>query len=765
MPKASPIQESFSGGEFSPLLHGRVNTDRYKTGLTTCLNYVCSTQGPLLRRPGTRYVAPTKNGGAEDPVLVRFEFSTTQAYILEFGHQYIRFYRNNAAVLEDAKPITGASQTNPVVVTCVGHGYATNQEVEINGVGGMTELNGRRFIVGATTANTFELRDLDGSNLNGTGFGTYTGGGTAARVYTLATQYTSDMLRSLRFAQSADVLYIATPHLVPYKLSRTGHTAWTITPMNDLKDGPYLPTNTTATTLTPSGTTGTVSVTASSTAGINNGQGFSLPDLNRIIRIKHGSTWGWGKIVAVVSTTHVDVEVKSAFGGTTASADWRLGLWSPKTGYPAAVTFHEDRLMFGGTRDYPQRIDGSNTGDYENFAPSATDGTVGDANAIAFTLNATDVNVIRWMRSDEKGLLVGTVGAEWIVRPSQQGEALTPTNITAKPSTRHGSADIEPVQVGKATLFVQRHKRKIRELTYLFEVDGFRAPDLTVLSEHITQGGITQLAYVQEPQSIVWAVRADGTLLGVTYERDLDALRVGWHRHVLGGASDANGTPAQVRSIAAIPSPDGTRDELWMVVRRWINGRQVHYVEYMNKFFEEEDAQEDAFFVDCGLTYDGAPDDTISGLWHLEGQTVAVWADGAAHPNKVVANGTIVLDRPASVVQVGYAYNSDMQTLRPEAGSMDGTAQGKTKRTHRLGFILHRTLGLKFGPSFDNLTTMIFRTAADAMSEAVPLFSGVRSEVFDGDYDYDGYVCIRQDQPAPGTILAVMPQVVTQDRG
>lgn len=764
MPKASPIQESFSGGEFSPLLHGRVNTDRYKTGLTTCLNYVCSTQGPLLRRPGTRYVAPTKNGGAEDPVLVRFEFSTTQAYILEFGHQYIRFYRNNAAILEGAKAITGATRANPVVITCADHGYATGEEVEINGVGGMVELNGRRFIVGATTANTFELRGLDGSNLNGTGFGTYTGGGTAARVYTVYTAYNSADLRGLKFAQSADVLYIVHPNYAPRVLSRTGHTAWLLSPFQS-QDGPYLPTNITPTTLTPSGAGGSVMITASATAGINGGAGFLPTDVGRVVRIKHGSTWGWARITLYVTNTSVYAQVERDFGGATASAEWRLGLWSATTGYPAAVTFHEDRLMFGGVRDYPQRIDGSNTGDYTNFAPSAPDGTVGDANAIAFTLNATDVNVVRWMRSDEKGLLIGTVGAEWIVRPSQQGEALTPTNITAKPSTRHGSADLEPVQVGKSVLFVQRHKRKLRELTYLFEVDGFRAPDLTVLSEHITNGGVVQLAYMQDPQSIVWAARADGTLLGMTYERDLDALRVGWHRHVLGGASDANGTPAQVRSIAAIPSPDGTRDELWVVVRRWINGRQVHYVEYMNKFFEEEDAQEDAFFVDCGLTYDGAPDDTISGLWHLEGETVAVWADGAAHPNKVVANGTIVLDRPASVVQVGYAYNSDMQTLRSEAGSMDGTAQGKTKRTHRLGFILHRTLGLKFGPSFDNLTTMIFRSAADPMGEAVPLFSGVRSEVFDGDYDYDGHVCIRQDQPAPGTILAVMPQVVTQDRG
>lgn len=763
MPKVSPMQESFNGGEFSPLLYGRVSTDRYKTALAKCLNYVPTIQGPLLRRPGTKFVAPTKAAGASAPVLVRFEFSTTQAYIIELGNLYARFYRNNAAIVETPLTITGITQANPGVVTYTGTDPSNGDEVEIAGVSGMTQVNGRRFTVANVNAgaNTFELSGVDT-----TGYGAYTSGGTASRVYTVVMPYATADLFQLKFAQSADVLYIVHPSYAPRKLSRTGHTAWTLSEI-DFLDGPYLPTNVTATTLTLSATSGSVTVTASAVTGINGDTGFQATDVGRLIRWRDSANnWTWLEITAYTSTTQVTATIRGPnASATTATANWRLGVWSDTTGYPAAVTFHEDRLVFGGSTDYPQRIDGSNTGDYENFAPSAANGTVGDANAIAFTLNATDVNVLRWLRSDEKGLIAGTVGAEWIVRPSQQGEALTPTNVAAKPSTRHGSADIAPVQAGKATLFVQRQKRKLREVTYFFEHDGFRAPDITVLGEHLTKGGLVQLAYQQEPQSIIWAVRADGTLTGVTYERDLDALRVGWHQHVIGGVSDAADTQAQVESVAVIPSADGTREEVWLVVKRYIGGQTVRYIEYITKFFEEDDAQEDAFFVDCGLTYDGSATTTLSNLWHLEGEEVTVLADGATHPNKTVTNGQITLDRSASVVQVGYNYNSDGKTLRVEAGAADGTAQGKTKRIHRVGFMLHRTLGLKFGKDFDNLDTLTFRKASDAMGAAVPLFSGIKSQEFNGEYDMDGYVCWRQDQPLPGTILAIMPQLVTQDRG
>lgn len=686
MAKVSPFQGNFNGGEFSPLLYGRVDAERYQTGLATCLNYIPTIQGGLTRRGGTYYAAATKTA-AEEARLVRFEFSTTQAYILEFGDQYIRFYRDHAQIDSGGSP------------------------------------------------------------------------------YEIVTPYLEADLFQLRFTQSADVLYIVHPSYAPRKLTRTGHTAWTLSTISFL-DGPYFSTNTTATTLTPSAATGTgVTLTASAVTGINGDTGFAATDVGRSIRLREGTTWGWVTITGWTSTTVVTVTVNSTLTNTNAKSTWRLGLWSGTTGYPDAVVFHEDRLVFAGATDSPQRIDGSNTGDYENFAPTDADGTVTDARAFGFTLNSNTVNAIQWMAPDERGLMVGTAGGEWMVRPSLQSEALSPTNVAAKQSTAYGAANVQAVSAGRAAIYVQRSGLKLRELRYFASEEGLDAPDLTLLAEHITVGGIKELARQAEPQSIVWAVRNDGTLVGATYERDADALRVGWHRHTLGGVGDASGGAPVVESAAVIPAPDGSKDELWLLVKRYINGATVRYVEYVTPIFTDDMDQEDAYFVDGGLSYDGAATDTFSGLDHLEGETLTVLADGAVHPPVTVASGAITLNYEASVVHVGYAYNSDGELLRLEAGAQDGTAMGKTRRIHRVGMLLHRSLGLSIGMSFDALDTITFRTSADTDDEAVPLFSGIHSAPVEARYDFDNQFCWRQNQPLPGTILAVMPQMVVQDRG
>jgi len=679
MPKASPIQNSFNAGEFSPLLFGRIDLEKYRSALAECTNFIPLAQGPVTRRPGTHYVAEVKDS-TKAARLVSFEFSTTQAYIIEFGDQYLRFYMNNGQILASGIP------------------------------------------------------------------------------YEIVSPYGEADLFQLKFAQSADVLYITHPAYATRKLTRTGHTSWTITEV-DLLDGPYDRTNSdTAKTITPSAVTGTgITLTATGHAP------FVATDIGRLVRLKNAATWGYAKITGYTSSTVVTADVKADFGGTTATPDWRLGWWSATTGYPAAVTFYEDRLFLGGGTDFPQSIAGSRTGDYENMAPTDPDGTVAPDHAVSFTLNANNVNVIRWLQDDDKGLLVGTVGGEWHVRPSVSGEALSPTNISAKRSTTHGGADIQPVRVGTETHFVQRMARKMRGLRYVFEDDGFRAPDSTLLAEHITAPGLVELSYQQEPLSVLWSVRADGTLLGFTLERDQNVL--GWHKHVLGGYRDINKTAsAKVESVATIPDPSGTRDEVWLLVTRYLNGTVKRYVEYMGKVWESGDTQTEAFFVDSGLRYSGPAVTSLSGLDHLEGETVSVLADGAVHPDEVVVGGSITLDRAASEVAVGLRYNSDLTTLRIEAGSADGTAQGKTKRIHRVLVRLHETLGLKYGPSASQLDTLTFRTASDTMTTAVPLFSGDKELDWDGDYETKGQLHFRQDQPLPATIVAVMPQLVAQDR-
>lgn len=765
MGRASTIQHAFNSGEMSGLMLGRQDVDKYNRALYVCLNAVVRTQGAWTRRPGTAFLHQVKHHGKLTRVLP-FQYSVTQTYVLEFGEQYIRFYTSHGILTNAAQNITGVTKANPAVVTYAGADtYANGDRVHISGVVGMTQLNNREFRVANVNAgaNTFELQDSGSNNVNSTGYGTWTSGGTVAEIYEVTTTFAEADLADIRVVQSADTLYILHPDYPPQKLVRNSATSWTLSDITFL-DGPYDSVNTTSTTLTPSAATGTgITLTASAGTGINSNTGFQTTDIGRLIRLKEGTTWGYVVITARANTVTVTADVLSTLTNTNAKTSWRLGIWSDTTGFPSCGIFHDDRLFLAGAALYPQRLDGSKTGLYENFAPSATDGTVASDNAVAFTLNADDVNAVKWMHSDEKGLLVGTARAEWQVRPSSLNEALTPTNISGKPTTHFGSANVAPVIASKSVVFVQRAQRKVREMAYVFEVDGFRAPDMTLLSEHITLPSIDQLAYQEQPQAVVWGVRGDGALLGMSYERDQDV--VAWHRHELGGASNAAGNEIPVvESIAVVPSPDATRDELYMVVKRYINGATVRYVEYLSKMWEVGDAQEDAFFVDCGWTVtNGSPSASVTGLWHLEGETVGAYVDGTKHVDVTITNGTVTLDRTGTIVTLGYYYNSDGQTMPLEGGAQDGSAQGKVRRLHRVGFWLLDTLGLKIGMDTSTLGEVLFRQWGDNYGKATPLFTGVIRERFEGDYDKLGQAYWRADGPFPATVLAYMPQFQVSD--
>lgn len=753
MPKVSTIIDEFTGGEWSPLMHGRVKLPKYNTALALCKNYVPTVQGPVIERPGTMFAAPAKN---KDKYvrLVPFEFNVEQAYMLEYGDQYVRFFKNHGAIVESAKTITGITQASPAVVTSNGHGFSNGDEVFIDAVVGMTEVNGKRFITANVAANTFELVGIDS-----TGFTAYDFGGTAERIYELGSAsvpYLEADLQNLAFAQSADVLYIAHKGYIPRKLSRTADTDWTMETI-DFIDGPYLPTNkVTTNTFTASGVSGTVTITSVDDT-------FVSTDVGRLMRVYNGTDWGWAEITVFTSTTLVTVEIAVGINFPAGATDqWRLGLWSETTGYPADVTFFEDRLFYGGGVEQPQRIDGSRTGEYETFSPIETEGTVSASNAISLTLGANDVNAVQWLVDGDRGLVAGTTGGEWIITPSSLGEALTPANATAVRKRTEGSASPYALRVGNATLFIQRQGRQVRELAYIFEQDGFSAPDLTLIADHLTISGINQIAYQATPHPIVWAALGNGELLGMTYGREEDVIA--WHRHDLGGTSDAQGTIAQVQSIATIPGPDGNKDELWVSVKRWINGEEVRYIEYMTKFWERGDVLTDSFFVDSGLAYAGVPTTIITGLDHLEGETLDVLVNGATHPQVTVSDGAIELNREATVAAVGYGYNADGQTLRLIGGAADGTAQGKLGRINRVVFRMVDSLGLEYGPDAGTLDELQTRSAGDNMDQPPPLFTGDTEELpFPDDTNQLRQVFFRQSQPLPSTIVAIMPQMVVQD--
>jgi len=732
MPKATWAQTNFNGGEWSPLAYGRINIDKYKAALQTCENYVPTVQGMLTRRSGTRFVAEVKDSTAKTR-LQRFEFSITQAYQLEFGNKYIRFYAND-----------GQLQVAGVAAYSGATAYNIGDLVVQGGV--------NYYCIAATTGN---------APPNVTYWYPLTG-----TIYEIPTPYLTADLFALNFTQSADTLYITHNGYAPMKLQRFGATTWKLVALA-LTDGPYLSTNATATTLTLSGAgpgTG-ITVTASAVTGINGGAGFQVSDVGRLLRFKSGTNWGWGTITAFTDTTHVTMTVTAAPSSAAAAATWRLGVYGTLNGYPGAVTFHEDRLVFGGCTQYPQRLDGSNSSDYENMAPTDPDGTVPANRSYAFSLNANTVNAIRWMASDEHGLLVGTAGGEWIVRASDNTSAISPTNVQAKQSTTYGSAQVQCARKGKAVLFVVRGGKKVRDLTYVFTIDGFQVADRTVVAEHVPGGGISQIAVAELPYSTVWGVRADGQLIGMTYELDQEVW--GWHRHPIGGYSNAGKTVGAIaESVSTIPSSDATRDEVWVIVNRYINGGTKRYVEVMSKFWSDGDTLANGVFVDASLTYSGAPATTITGLAHLEGQTVQVLADGATHPDCTVSGGAITLQRSASTVQIGFGYNSVCRTMSIEAGAGDGVAQGKLCRVFKVFIRLWQSLGLDWllvKNGVDTWTPQTFRLTADAMSAPPALFSGFKTWPYEQGPVQGAYVGFRQSQPLPSNVSLLVARIDTED--
>ncbi|BAQ85504.1 putative tail tubular protein B [uncultured Mediterranean phage uvMED] len=671
MPRTTLALTSFVSGEFSPKMDGRTDFEKYSSGAKTLENFLVHPQGAATRRVGTQFIAEVKSSAAKTR-LIPFEFSTTQTYILEFGNNYIRFFKDKGQILS---------------------------------------------------------------------------GGSA---YEISTPYLTAELFDIKFAQSADVMYITHPNHEVMKLSRTGHTSWTLAEV-EFTDGPYLATNTTATTLTPAsaGVASGVNITASAVTGINGGAGFQTTDVGRIISFNSGKA----KITSRTSTTIVVCTITTAFASTAATANFNLGAFSDTTGHPSCVSFFEQRLVFAGTTDEPQTLFFSKAGDYENM----TTGTNAD-DAMVYTIASNQVNAIRYMKA-VRTLVVGTTGGEFTVSADGTDASITPTNITIKRQSSFGSANVDAIPAGNAILFLQKAKRKIRELQYNFDSDGYQAPDLTILNETVTDTGINEMSYQQEPGSNIWCVRDDGVLACLTYQRSENVIA--WSRHIFGGVFGSGN--AVCESVASI-SGTLTEDEVWVIVKRTINGATKRYVECFSDFDFDETSSTDFKFLDSHLSYSGSATTTLSGLAHLEGQTVSILADGAAHANKTVSSGAITLDRSATKACVGLSYDSILQTMRIEGGAAEGTSQGKTKRISKVVLRLFETVGVKVGPSLSNLETIPFRTTSSLLSNPVDtLLSGDKEIEFNDDYNSDGFIFIKQDQPLPCSILAIYPTLVTSD--
>ena len=423
----------------------------------------------------------------------------------------------------------------------------------------------------------------------------------------------------------------------------------------------------------------------------------------------------------------------------------------PTSSWPATFTYYEQRAMYGGTIGRPQTVWGSKSGDFYDFGTSAE---LVESDAITYTIASGDQNKILWMNSARQ-LLIGTLGDEWTM--SGAGAPLSFRSVQANRQTNRGSERLKPIMIGSATLFLQRHARDVNEFIYDWANDSYEILDLTILAPHLTEHyGISDWGYQQTPNSIVWAVRDDGTLLGLTYQRRNKV--VGWHRHTTDGS---------FKSVCSTPNGYNREDDLWCLVEREIGGSTKWYLEAMQPEFKSDTAY-DAFFLDSALVYDypEAPTTTITGLDHLEGETVSVLAEGTVLPPKTVVGGEISLDPLGGIqgrgyvrVVVGLPYTTIIQPVMGEVALRDGTSQGRTQRITAVALQFYRTLGAWIGRDLDNLEVLPFRVPADNMGEAVPLFNGVYQKAFPEGYDDESTIYIVSDQPLPLTLLGIVDDV------
>lgn len=815
------IQPAFSSGELTPSLHGRVDLERYHTGLKTCKNFIVMGEGGVTNRPGLDFIGATKDHTKRSR-LIPFEFSTTQAYALEFGDLYMRVLKDGGHVLEPSVAISGATQANPVVVTTgAAHGYANGDEVYIDSVVGMTELNQKRYIVANKTANTFELQGVDGL-----GYTAYVSGGTVARIFTLVTPYLEADIPTLNYAQSADVMTLTHPSYQPQDLTRTDHHVWSLTAIT------FAPETATPTGAAASGSGSTsFKITAIAEETLEESlptaplDGGALPVT--ITCTDPGGIERWNiymldnGIYGYIGTTEDPVTGFVAAVGIQADVSLNppkaRNPFSGANDYPSAVAYYEQRKCFGGTNNDPQKGWMTQLGKYKNMTKSIPQKS---DDAIDFTVNSLQVNRIRHFVPMEE-LLAFTSGSEWKIGSGDV--AFTPTTMRVRKQGKVGCSVVPPLVIGDTVIFVQEKGKTVRDFAYTQGSNTYNGMDLTLASTHLFRGyEIDEWDFAQIPFEVVWAVRDDGVLLGMTYIKQQGVIA--WHRH---------DTDGEFESVCSIPGAQ--EDDVYVIVKRTIGGSTKRYVE---RFHARELASiDDAFFVDSGLSYSNPVDITgatqanpvvvtaaghtysngdiirithvegmtelneeyfkvanktastfelqnedgvnvdgtgyaayisggeardtvtsVSGLDHLEGETVSILGDGSVHEQKTVVSGAVTLNRALSEIHIGLPYVSDFETLDLATSQSGGYGQSKEKKVSRVAFKFEKSRGGFVGNADGVLTEFKQRTDED-YGKPIRWITGIQSIVIDPSWNSNGRVLLRQTDPLPITILSVIPTV------
>lgn len=532
----------------------------------------------------------------------------------------------------------------------------------------------------------------------------------SSKQYEILTPFTSDQLEHISYVQSLDVIYLALPggKTRPKELRRYANNNWKLVDY-EFQDGPYLDQN------YDQSKSITISTTSVGSATLTT-SGFTLTqeDVGRHVRINNieedtlEDRWGWGVITAVNDSNHATIDMRAKAWATTSTTDFRLGAWSDSQGWPTICTIHEQRLVWSGVTNYPW-LWMSNSFNYHNFSPSDYSGTIQDSNAIYYNMSTDKVTSIKWLAS-LGSLLIGTELYE--MRMYSAGAGLSPGDCVVRKETTYGVHDAMPVITDDTLIFIQRLQRNLRAITYEYTRDAYVGPELSVLAESLTIAGMKKIVYQREPNNIIWVLMEDGTLCALTYDKEQEVTA--WTRCKFAG------TNARVIDLAVVPSATYKQDMLILLIEREINGVTRRYMELLSKELLDNTPLVEVPYLDSAMRYEGAETTKISGLDHLEGETVRVLDRGGLHTDAEVKNGTIEFEYPIKDGWIGLPYESNFETLERDFGDKQISIKMSRARIHRLVLYLLRTLGLSLYQQQRGITTELITFSPKSNTDTPP---------------------------------------------
>jgi len=635
-----------------------------------------------------------------------------------------------------------------------------------------------------------------------------------SNILEISNPYLESELFDIKFVQDSDVIYMVHPNHPIQKLIRVASNNFTLNPV-DLVRGPYIDENIISTDevrLTGNGWLEGATLTLTASGGHTP---FTSNHVGGLWKVKSGTDIAHVKITGFTSSTVVTVVAQNDVPQSlhnTASFNWSEGEFSNARGFAGAITFHEQRMVLAGS----QRVWFSKSNaDYENFEV----GTNSD-DPFVITIASQRGDPIRWLFSDQ-ALFVGTAGSIFRIISSRNSPALAPDDIDAKRQISYGCSNIQPELVGQSPIYMQKNNKTARLITFDIDIDKYKAIDITVDSDHITDGGITSFEYQQIPLSSLWTVRTDGQIARLTLEQDQQVQA--WSRYV---------TQGNFESVAIVSDAEDN-DEIYAIVKRTINGVVKRFVEVQEPNYKVDNLNR--FYVDSGLSYNGTQSSTITisgntftadsstfqsgdigkeihqligkgrakitgftdsqnvtvsiietfssatllpnewaiaiknitGSEHLEGETVAINSDGATVPSKIVSGGEVEIDSAGSIIHIGLPYSSKQKNMPIESlalSGMIGTSQHKDKRIHEIVVRFADTLGGKIIDGAGNEVIIPARSLNNNMNEAPPLFNGDQEIKVATGWDKLGQIEIIQDEPQPMTIKSITYKVTINDK-